>query len=552
MKRIALSILGFLMCVMPWTLADSHETEEYPRLTHAKNEHMPSADVSRETMISNAYRNVLLRDPDPAGLSHFKEAALRDLDTDQESVEASLARSPEGMRLKQQRKKQPQTLRSAIIAIAFAVGLAWLIFAKHLQLRMVFLLFILLYPPFVIQHGFSARQVRNEDFPSFYGASRVVFALKESPYTPEGRKQVSDATGGHAFPYLYPPTSLPVFWPLSNLSFDDAKDAVLATNHLLYLAVLFLCFFFVRQAGRAGPSEQVGVACLVFYAMFDPIRSTIFHGQVNLLVLSLILASFLLSTKQRDIWAMVCLAGAIVLKTYPAILVLLLLAQRRYRAVALLASILLAWLAACFFILPSSVWGDWLTEVLPSGGYGKIPVGLFSPANIWNQNLNGFFSRMFINGESSNALFHCPILGRVLTYLCSISLLASATWLCHRTNKRHGDRFAAQELALFLTVMFLVSPLSWFHHLVFVLPACFVVIQTGITAKYRTHTSVLQWGALGLLAWHWYLWPDSAVMLRQGWGSLLASSRFYGVLVILGFLTAELVSSIRNGHTSRR
>ncbi len=537
MSRLSLSALAVSSCMLIW-MQTAHPAEEGTQ-SSAHPEHA-SAEASQQVMLSNAYRNVLLRDPDSSGLDSYGEIIAQNPDVSQEWIEASLANSEEGRILQHSRKKGPQRLRGGIIVILLAYTSAWFVLKKKLGLKTAFLLFLLLYPPFLIKHGFEMREVRNEDFPSFYGAARVAFAHRASPYTWEGQKQMVRETEGLIFPYLYPPTSLPVFYPLVGLSFDAAKDMMLILNHLLFLGAIFLCLSFLKQATGTALSELVGSICLVFCFLFDPIRSTLFHGQINLLVLCMLLASHLMLVKKRDLPAMLFLALAIVLKTYPAILVLLLLAQRRYRAVVSLALMLFVWLIVSAAVLPTSLWGDWFAYVLPFGGYGRAVEGLCSPANIWNQNLNGFFSRLFMNGESSNALVNHPVFARILTYLSSILLLAASTWLCHRTAKKHGSRSTGLQLALFLTVMFLISPLSWFHHLVFVLPACFLIINLSLT-RYNAGKATVAWGALSIMAWSWYLWPDSAAMLREGWTVLLASARFYGVLVILWLLVAELL-----------
>ncbi len=505
----------------------------------AEDTSLDHTEANQREMIRSAYRNVLLRDPDRSGWNSYGEILSKDPDVSREWIEETLAQSEEGRLLQHSRKKGPQRLRSAAIVILLAISTAWFFLKKKLGLKTATLLFLFLYPPFLVKHGFEMRDIRYEDLPSFYGAARVTFTHRASPYTWEAQKQIARETDGPVFPYLYPPTSLPIFYPLAGLSFDAAKDAMLVLNHLLSLGAIVLCFFFLKQVTGTNPSELVGAVCVLFCFLFDPIRSTIFHGQINLVVLCALLAFHLLLSKGRELPAMLFLALAIVLKTYPAVLVLLLLAQRRYRAVISLGVVLLAWLVMSAALLPGVVWGDWFEYVLPFGGYGRTVEALCSPANIWNQNLNGFFVRLFMNGDSSNALFNCPVLARALTYLCSVVLLALSTWLCHRVSKAHSDRFAGLEFALYLTVVFLISPLSWFHHLVFILPACFVVIHLSLT-RYRSGKALLAWAALSILAWNWYLWPDSAAMLREGWTVLLASSRFYGVMVILGLLIAEL------------
>ena len=539
MMRRLVSFSALVVLLLPSFAALPAYSEEDSAPDHLQA-NRPAAEADQREMLTKAYRNVLVRDPDRSGWDYYGEILSKNPGVSQEWIEESLKQSEEGRLLEHSRKKGPQRLRSAIIVILLSVTAAWFFLKKRLGLKTAFLLFLFLYPPFLIKNGFEMRGLRYEDLPSFYGAAHVTFMDRASPYTWEAQKQIARETDGPVFPYLYPPTALPIFYPLAWLSFDAAKDAMLVLNHLLSLGAIFLAFFFLKEVTGTKPTEIAGAVCLLFCFLFDPIRSTIFHGQINLLVLCMLLVCYLMLAKKRELPAMLFLALAIVLKTYPAIFVLLLLAQRRYRAVLSLGLILLAWLAVSVAILPGMLWSDWFQYVLPFGGYGKVVEGLCSPANIWNQNLNGFFARLFMNGDSNNAAANFPMLARILPYLCSGVLLALSTWLCHRVSREHGDRFTGLEFALFLTVIFLISPLSWFHHLVFILPACFIVIHLSLS-RYRMGKAVLAWAALSILAWNWYLWPDSAAMLREGWTVLLASVRFYGVLVILWLLAAELL-----------
>ena len=136
-------------------------------------------------------------------------------------------------------------------------------------------------------------------------------------------------------------------------------------------------------------------------------------------------------------------------------------------------------------MLPRAIWNDWLTNVLPSGGYGCTPAGLFSPAAIWNQSLNGFFARAFTESAWSHPVLTNPGLARLLTYSAAGLCVAIAGLAAWRSRDRADSLDRTMLVAL--PTMFLVAPFSWEHHLVYVLPSILMLLGSrpsfGATPK---------------------------------------------------------------------
>jgi hypothetical protein len=104
------------------------------------------------------------------------------------------------------------------------------------QSLMQFVIFFVLYYTFVIQYGWGLRNASSIDFPTFYGASVNFFRFGESPYDLEKLRLLISP---RVYPYLYPPPSLLLFFPLSELTYIDARHALLIVNHLLFLLLIF-------------------------------------------------------------------------------------------------------------------------------------------------------------------------------------------------------------------------------------------------------------------------------------------------------------------------
>lgn len=394
--------------------------------------------------------------------------------------------------------------------------------SKWLSLLMIF---AILYVPFLYRYGWSYRDVPNRDLPSFYAASVSVFNLGESPYD-SARLEMLMEGDEYVFPYLYPPPSLLLFFPLSLLTYADARQLVLVVNHLLFLFLVWaIPLYLLRKQPRSG---FVGAAmCIVYSLTFYPVVLTLEHGQVNILLTVCLLLFWSLADKGRSISASFFLALAVLLKTYPVIIVPLLLLTRRRRD----ALYTLGWLALAtvisFAILPSAVWHDWLTKVLPVGGYMQTAEGMYPPAAIWNQSLNGFFARALTESDWSNPLWANPALAKLLTYLTAgivSAFTALAVWRC-----RNRANSLDQTLVPALLAMYLIAPFSWEHHLVYLLPAVLILLNTP--------------PALGALSKVAYCSLGLAAALLLGLPFAL-EFKFYGVLILWGLSIFSAVNGV--------
>lgn len=331
---------------------------------------------------------------------------------------------------------------------------------------------LLLYARFAILFGYDYRGTFTIDLPSYYTASTVTFNQRLSPYDLALLQRQMDQK---VLSYIYPPPSLLFFYPLSRVSFADAQLMLLAFNHVLVLVTAYLSIRALRLSFRR---DSLKVALLLgYFFFFTPIVMTLKYGQVGLLLLALLLAFWLSARANRPLLAGALLACAIALKAYPALLLPLLLASRRYReAVATIAwSAVIAAVAAV--TLPWQLWSDWLFKVIPVGGYGRLPADLGSPAQPWNVALYGFIGRLFVDTEQTRApLIHAnsQLTASALTYLSVAGLIGISMAVMARTSRRPLAARIDQIMVVGLPLMFLAAPLSWMHHGVHLLPAIVV------------------------------------------------------------------------------
>jgi hypothetical protein len=376
---------------------------------------------------------------------------------------------------------------------------------------LLILLFVLIYVPFLLNHGYGYISIDMIDFPSYYSAAKITFKDHRSPYEYQDLHQTGTFIGP---PFLYPPPSLLVFYPFSLLSLQGAQG-------------LF-----------------IGLA-LIYVFSYHPTVHSLWLGQVNLLILLMLILSWY--TLQKDGHpGLVALpfSLAIIIKTYPALLLVYLLVKRKFAVVFWILGLLSGYFIIALIFLPREVWIDWLTVVVPSGGYGNAALGVLEPTSPWNQSLNGFFSRIFIPTEYSHTLINSPAAARVLTYVFSLVIIIVATRLCYLASKKYkSDKIMNIEFSVFLLTVYLIAPFSWEHHLVFVLPAIMVVIYLLFHSKDNVVICIIVGAAVLMIAWYVPIIEFPA--LRRGLLVLGISLKLYAVIVLWIYLIAKLRLSLR-------
>ncbi len=431
---------------------------------------------------------------------------------------------------------------------------------------LLFVLFLLLYAPFVWRTGFRLAGEHHTDFPTFYFAARAGFKVGISPYQQAfagGFRPAGGTESHYVFPYLYPPPSLIVFYPYTWFGYETAKRIQLVASHLALLAILYLVCFgilglrpFADRAERAPPNDALVLgAILVVTFLFRPLVETLRAGQTNVLaVLALVVSCYAVS-RRRDALAGTSLALAGLLKTYPLLVALVFVFQRRWKALGWTIVGLAVSAGLASWALPRSAWSDWWTQVLPNARYGSTPEGLGSVVGPWNQSLAGFTSRLFVPNEFCEALLPSPFLARIAPYVLALAALLVTVWAALRPGRstQHAGAPAehvayraptslALQFAALLLLAFLIAPISWEHHLVFVLPSVYVALATIPYASRRRAITILI--AAAVLAAPWPIqydsYPGIAPWLQSGLPTLLISIKFFAALVLFSVLVQDL------------
>ena len=295
------------------------------------------------------------------------------------------------------------------------------------------------------------------------------------------RQAVPDLFGRRfddGLPFTYPPAAALIFAPLSFLSLWSAQVLVTVLSVVGLVAVAWVT---LGMTGRARSRERFA-ASLAFAAVaiwLEPVAQTLGFGQIDVLLMFVVLID--LSLPDRRAYKGIGVGIATGIKLTPGIFIVYLLLTKRFRAAAVATGAFGATIAAGWAFLPADSRRFWLDRIfLKSDRVGGV-------SYVANQSLHGVVIRLM--GDSAGA----GTVTLVLTLVVGVAGLASAV------------RAAAHSelLAVLLTALtgLLVSPVSWSHHWVYVVPCLVLFVEHALTRGGRAW-----WAPVGLVA-AFATWP---------------------------------------------
>jgi alpha-1,2-mannosyltransferase len=218
----------------------------------------------------------------------------------------------------------------------------------------------------------------------------------------------------------------------------------------------------------------------------EPIRLTLGEGQLNMFVLALVLADVVAWRRGRA-WCGTGIGIATACKLTPGLFIVFLGLVGRRRAAVLATGTALGATLLGFAVDPGASWQYWTSTLWDTSRVGRL-------SNPWNQSVLGLLAHVSSPGPPD----------RLLWVLLDVGVAVLGLVRAVRVYRR-GDDLAAVTLAG-LTAC-LVSPISWVHHLYWVVPAVVVLadvaggtpVRGTVTAWSRDRPRVVAAGA-GLLA----------------------------------------------------
>ena len=419
---------------------------------------------------------------------------------------------------------------------------------RQVSKQILWVLFLFLYIPLLYYRGLKLAPGIGIDYPSFFEAARIAFLEGRTPYGAHVFDGIPGFMGGQLQPYIYPPPSLLAFWPLIKLRPEDAQVAFTVVSHLCCLGSIWLILFKLTPLPKNQRLRELTIGVSLIYMLsVNAVPDTFGNGQINFMALLFICLAMTAFRKNSAAWLIALpLSIAILLKTYPVFLLLPLLFHKRFKPIVLTCLFFAGFTALTYVVLPKDVWHTWWAEVVPLGAYAN---NAFPAAFCWNQSINAFVMRLFQEEYFSKAPLYYPALAKPVATGLALLVIGTTTFYSYWSSRAADpDASKEDEIAAYLLMSYLVAPLSWDHHLVYVLPAAVLAISLLIRRAVRGAPAVIILGSVLLIAWRF---PIDRPDIVTGWWTLLLSAKLYPVVILwLLFIRRLSQSRVTSFHST--
>jgi alpha-1,2-mannosyltransferase len=334
----------------------------------------------------------------------------------------------------------------------------------------------------------------------------------------------ADQTPDFPLPFTYPPFAAVVFYPLHLLPFG-------LVSFLWTVGIMAALYGVVRISQRllGGGSQPVAMCWTAVAIWIEPLRATLDYGQINVLLC----VAVLYAVYSKRWWLSGLLVGlAAGIKLTPAISGVYFLGVKRW-GTALFAAVVFAATVAVSALVVGDQARYYFTDLI-----GKADrVG--SIATSTNQSWRGGISRIV----GHDASYSMPV-------LIAIAVTAALAVLAWRaiggSDPEQPDRFGGIVIVELFGL--LLSPISWTHHWVWVVPMMIWLIHGQLRG--RRGARILGWGwfALVLIGPPWLLGFAQPTLWQIGRPWYLA----WAGLVYIGATLATLAWIAATGRRSGR
>ncbi|MFE0748637.1 glycosyltransferase 87 family protein [Gordonia sp. NPDC058843] len=275
--------------------------------------------------------------------------------------------------------------------------------------------------------------------------------------------------------YTYSPFSALLFTPLAWISFDLARPLWTAGIVVALYLVIMLSF---RTLGRpvTWPLRVIALSLVAVAMLFEPVRTTIWYGQINVFLMLVILADLARPDggRLKGFWTGVA-AG---IKLTPLIFAGYFLVQRNWRALAGVVGGFATTVLIGFVALPGDSWSYWTGKLFESDRVGSAQLR-------GNQSLRGMLANHLDTDTPPTLLWLAVVLAALAVGF------AVATYA-----HRKGQELLAISIVGMTACV--VSPMSWGHHWVWFIPI--LVIGIHLLLDVRRSRAPRVWAGVGVAA----------------------------------------------------
>lgn len=243
--------------------------------------------------------------------------------------------------------------------------------------------------------------------------------------------------------FTYPPFAGLLFAPLAQLPYAVALIGFTLLSLFSLAVTVRLCAPDLVERLRR-PGDWPAVAAIAVLVVCEPVRATLWDGQINLVLMALVVTDVLVLGRTR--WCGLLTGVATAVKLTPGIVVVYLLATGRYRAAATAATGFVAATGLGWIVRPSDSHDFWFHNLTKLSGIGD---------QAKSSNLAGVLLR---------ADHGAP---KAVWLLLAVAVAVAGLAMARRVSLGGDEGFA---LGIVGVTGCLISPVTWTHHWVWVIP----------------------------------------------------------------------------------
>lgn len=311
--------------------------------------------------------------------------------------------------------------------------------------------------------------------------------------------------GGLHFPYM--PAAAMFFAPLAMLN----PTAGFLLRYCAAIAALWLALSLLnRMVSRGLPTASshgfvIGAITLLLASHY--IVRDLDDGGPHLILMATIVTGLFLASERKELLGAALIGFAIAQKATAGLFIPFFGWKRRWRFALLTTITTVAWM-----VLPATrmgLAGWWHHQREWFGSSASLAAGRFPAAEFYygtrrieNQSLKAAVTAVFRFFSADSAASGDSWLVRLMPNLAVVVLLGL---FCAKTRQRYrSSRDAAflLESSAVMIVALLLSPITWVQHLVFVLPALYLIVSEQIASRSLGTLTLIAMGGyatLGLL-----------------------------------------------------
>ena len=294
---------------------------------------------------------------------------------------------------------------------------------------------------------FKAISFPAHDFANYYFGGKFLAegSFSSDTYFPyEFNKAVLDSGHSGIFVSYAPNTPfLAVFFLLFSV-FSLAAAKLIFNCISVGLLIFSLCRLFQHY------KIELKYLLLIPILFLVPIKNNLLFGQVYFLLFFLLSEGWLAYEKKQ--WKSMAFfwSLAILLKVFPALLILFLVFKKQWKSLIYLALGSLLLFGISLFFTGIDIWFFYLKEVLPKASNGEIATAFVDNY----QSVFMFLKRIFVYEavENPNALFNAPIWFSAVMVAFKIGLVSLGYFITRKSNNN------LQILSFWILAMILLSP----------------------------------------------------------------------------------------------